>query len=307
MSLNISGEKCAFCKAYLFEEDDVVYCPECGAPHHRDCYNELGHCALEDLHGTENQYKRPEPQSEKPTEKVPETDGEIICGMCGEKYSINEQVCPKCNTPNMVKSGQRYIKIDFLGGVPANTDLGDGVTADEAKKFVAVNTQRYIPKFLKFKSGKKSSWNWLAFLFPGAWFLSRKMNLLGAVITTLQVAFSMFLIPFTNAVSFLDLANVNGYTEYAALVFENISKIGTTVIYLSFIGMVLQLVLRILCGIFGDYLYKRRVTSAVTEIKTSVAEDSVGAYRKKGGVSLAFALLGILIVEYFPTLLATLI
>ena len=38
-------DKCAYCHALLFEEDDVVYCPECGAPHHRDCYNQLGECA----------------------------------------------------------------------------------------------------------------------------------------------------------------------------------------------------------------------------------------------------------------------
>ena len=50
------NKQCAFCKALLFDEDDVVHCPVCGAPHHRDCYNKLGHCALEDLHGTENEY-----------------------------------------------------------------------------------------------------------------------------------------------------------------------------------------------------------------------------------------------------------
>ena len=56
MSLKIEGCSCARCKAYLFSEDDIVYCPVCGAPHHRECYNALGHCALEELHGTENEY-----------------------------------------------------------------------------------------------------------------------------------------------------------------------------------------------------------------------------------------------------------
>ena len=65
MSLVYSGESCVYCKAKLFDEDDVVYCPVCGAPHHRECYNDLGHCALEQLHGTENEYSR-----EKELEKV---------------------------------------------------------------------------------------------------------------------------------------------------------------------------------------------------------------------------------------------
>ena len=31
MSISIEGEKCPVCGAYLFDEDDVVFCPECGA------------------------------------------------------------------------------------------------------------------------------------------------------------------------------------------------------------------------------------------------------------------------------------
>ena len=53
MSLNDKGSSCVRCHAYIFPEDDIVYCPICGAPHHRECYNTLGHCALEELHGTE--------------------------------------------------------------------------------------------------------------------------------------------------------------------------------------------------------------------------------------------------------------
>ena len=44
--------KCSVCHAYLFDDDDTVYCPVCGAPHHRECYNGLGHCAFEEAHGT---------------------------------------------------------------------------------------------------------------------------------------------------------------------------------------------------------------------------------------------------------------
>ena len=58
MSLSYEGQSCALCHAYLFPEDDVVCCPECGAPHHRECYNSIGKCALEELHGTENQYDK---------------------------------------------------------------------------------------------------------------------------------------------------------------------------------------------------------------------------------------------------------
>ena len=59
---------CAFCKAILFDDDDVVYCPECGAPHHRECYNSLGHCARIELHGVADPYEDPSPDSDNAPE-----------------------------------------------------------------------------------------------------------------------------------------------------------------------------------------------------------------------------------------------
>ena len=72
MSLDTKNQKCAVCSAYLFDEDDVVYCPVCGAPHHRECYLSIGKCGLEEFHGTEKEYKKPEEPETPPTEnKVP--------------------------------------------------------------------------------------------------------------------------------------------------------------------------------------------------------------------------------------------
>ena len=207
MSLNIEGEKCGICNAYLFEEDDVVYCPECGAPHHRDCYKSAGRCGLEALHGTENQYKRPEKSGQK-IEIDPDieksdsfkSEREVRCGMCGNTYLASENSCPECGAPNVSRMGGRFIAFDFLGGIPGDMDLGDGVTAEEAKRFVASNTHRYIPKFAAFKAGKRTSWNWLAFLAPSAWFLSRKMYTLAAFIASIEVALSLLIVPFSKAI-----------------------------------------------------------------------------------------------------------
>ncbi len=300
MSLNIGGEKCAVCKAYLFAEDDVVYCPECGAPHHRDCYSSIGHCALEEFHGTENQYKKPEPPKEEPKETSHTT---ITCGMCGEKYDINEDACPECDTPNMSKMGGRYVTFDFLGGVNPKTDLGDGVTADEAKKFVANNTHRYIPKFLGFKSGKRASWNWLAFLTPCGWLMSRKMYLLGAIIGAIQIAFTMLKVPFTAAVNQLDFSAATNYVESTNIILENFSSIGLTAFYTAFIGVILDLIIRIVVAVFGDLIYKNRVISKIAEINLQ-SENKAEDYRKKGGVSIIAGVLGYFAVTELPTLIA---
>lgn len=304
MSLNISGEKCAVCKAYLFAEDDVVYCPECGAPHHRDCYSSIGHCALEEFHGTENQYKKSEPvKEEKNGEQEPVQTNVISCGMCGEKYEATEDFCPNCNTPNVSKMGGRFVAFDFLGGVAGNTDLGDGVTANEAKKFVASNTQRYIPKFANFKKGKKASWNWLAFLTPCGWLLSRKMYLLGSIIGALEVAFTMLSVPLTAALEQLDTSAVRNSMEMGSLIVENISIIGTTAVYSALIGGFLSIALSVIIAVFGDKIYRNRVISKISEINRQ-SDDREEAYRKKGGISIAAAALGYFAVSYLPSIIA---
>lgn len=303
MSLNISGEKCAVCKAYLFAEDDVVYCPECGAPHHRDCYNAISHCALDEFHGTENQYKKPEPPKQENAQPVQNIT--VKCGMCDYEYDITEEFCPECNTPNVARAGGRFIAFDFLGGVPADMDLGDGVTANEAKKFVVNNTHRYIPKFAGFKSGKKASWNWLAFFAPCGWFLSRKMYVWGSVIGALQIAFTMLSAPFYKAISYLDFSEAANYIERSNIITENIATIGVVAVVTAFIGVLLNFVLKIVSAVIGDLVYNKRVINTITEIKTK-SEHKDEDFRKKGGINLVAGLSGIIAVEYLPSIIATL-
>lgn len=302
MSLNKANEKCVVCKAYLFEDDDVVYCPECGAPHHRECYDSIGHCGLEEFHGTDNQYKKEKIEDEKPQQETVE-DNYITCGMCGEKYDKAEVSCPNCNTPNIARAGTRFIRFDFLGGVPADTDLGDGVTANEAKMFVGGNTHRYIPKFFKFSKGKKLSWNWLAFLVPCAWFLSRKMYLLGVLVGAIQIAISMLSIPLFVAVEPLYEAAGYNYVELTSILAEKIPEIGVTAITVAFAGTLIDFILRIVTAIFGDILYRNHVIAKVNEIKRNSEEVEFDLLRL-GGVSIFAAAVGYFAVNYLPSILA---
>ena len=301
MSLNIANEKCAVCKAYLFAEDDIVYCPECGAPHHRDCYNSIGHCALREFHGTENQYQKPE--QPKTEEKPPVIEDTVFCNVCGEKYNKSDIACPSCHAPNVSRMGGHVISIDLSGGVADDTDLGDGVTASEAKKFVAVNTHRYMPKFVAFKNGKRASWNWLALLTPCGWLLSRKMYLLGAIVGALQIAFTMLGVPFAAAINQLDLSQAKNYMEISNIVLENISIIGMTAIFVAFIGSVLNLITRIIIAVFGDFIYRNRVISVINETKQNNTDKEL-VFRKKGGVSFIIGVLGYLAISELPQIIA---
>lgn len=51
------------------------------------------------------------------------------------------------------------------------------VTLDERYRgYVGQNEEYYIPRFLKIEeTGKKASFNWMAFFFPRYWLMYRKM------------------------------------------------------------------------------------------------------------------------------------
>ena len=301
MSLNISGEKCVLCKAYLFEEDDVVYCPECGAPHHRDCYNSIGHCSLEEYHGTDKQYKKPEERTQDKKEDSQENT--IFCSMCGEKYSKDESACPKCNTPNITKLGGNVITIDLTGGVPDDTDIGEGVTVKEAKQFVAVNTQRYMPRFAAIKKGKKISWNWLAFLLPSGWLMSRKMYLLGGIVAALEISLSLISIPLRIAYQNADVSATNNYVEYYSSIFQEIERIGKVAIIAGVIAVALGIVLSLLISLFGDLMYKNHVVSKIKDINSKTT-DKLADFRKNGGVNIFASLAIYMTVSYLPSIIA---
>ncbi len=297
MSEEMKKKSCSGCKAYLFEEDDVVCCPICGAPHHRECWNALGDCALNEYHGTENQYKNVVGEEPQPTSDF--EDEYTTCAFCKERYPKDEKICPKCSMPSQTKAGVKFISFDFLGGVPADLDLGKGVTADEAKRFVFTNTQRYIPRFAKFASGFKSSWNWLAFLFPGVWMLSRKMYKSGIIVTAASVICTLLTIPMAMELESMSPQNT---TDFLRFMYETLPNMDTVALMLSYIGATAYTALRILIGIFGDNLYYRHTINTVSRIKQS-SDDASVEYEKHGGVNLMAALIGYLAVSYLPQLL----
>ena len=307
MSLNTEGVSCVRCHAYLFPEDDIVYCPVCGAPHHRECYNQLGHCALEEFHGTDRQYDKVKArEEEQAAAEMPNTgenaEGLITCQMCHEKYDFALNACPKCGPHNIAKAGGSVVNFDNLGGVPADYEIGDGITADEAKRFVAANTPRYIPKFAVLNAKNKLSWNWLAFLFPCGWMLSRKMYKNGIIAGLLTVISSLFYLPFMNAINNLGAPPGETQAQIMQSIYEHLPKMGAAVIAALLAGFVLNIAVRILSALFGDYLYKQYAISSIKTIRAE-SEDMDYDYRKKGGVNIFLFLLGTMAVQYLPALI----
>ena len=59
------NNSCPVCGKQFQPGDDIVTCPECGTPHHRACYRELGHCAHQALHGDGYAFTPADPPAEQ--------------------------------------------------------------------------------------------------------------------------------------------------------------------------------------------------------------------------------------------------
>lgn len=286
MSLNKPDKSCALCHAYLFEEDDVVYCPICGAPHHRECYNSIGHCALEEAHGTENQYDKLQEKA-----KNNKTNQTRRADIQDDTYTPGDEIF------------QNLPPVDFLGGVPADYIIEDGVTAKEARNFVISNTQRYIPKFKQLSKKNKSSWNFMAFFFPCEWLLCRKMYKKGIIIGIFTIIATLVSLPLNNTLLNLGFFDIKTNADIMNFFASNLANIHWGALLAAFIGSILDFVLRIVVALLGDYWYREHAIAKIKEIKET-SDDIAEDFRKHGGVNLFLFMLGLLAIQYLPSLIA---
>lgn len=91
--MDYTGLKCPVCGKPFTSDDDIVVCPECGAPYHRACYQQAGHCIYQDKHGTPDAWKPPEEHTE------PECEAGKVCPRCGKKNAQTALFCDQCGQP----------------------------------------------------------------------------------------------------------------------------------------------------------------------------------------------------------------
>ena len=306
MSIDFKGQQCPVCKAYLFEEDDVVFCPECGAPHHRECYQKIGHCALSEFHGTEQEYSRikAEEREQPEQEENKQSEQMVTCYFCYEEYPRDYKNCPHCGHLNA--TGMGGAGFDPLGGVPADFKLDGDVTTKEAAKFVMSSSNRYMPKFAKFKAGGKISWNWAAFLLPEGWALHRKMYKSGILAILMIVAAGILMIPFSEEYNTI-ISAFSGQGQLTAETYSgmlsNLVTISSGAKILSAVAVGVEVATRLFFALFGDYLYYKHTVATLRDIKENEAEDKNEQIMKRGGSNLLLLIVGLLAASYLPSLI----
>lgn len=284
------GVKCPVCSVPFTAADDVVVCPDCGAPHHRACWQALGHCGCTHLHAPGQVWQVDAAHSEQQaarTERPPQEKKR--CAACHAENDATAAFCSSCGAPLLTVGSAPFdtdhtptdgipngfhLLFDPLGGVPADEPI-DEVPASRLGMLVGRNSAYYIPRFRElFRKEKRFSPNFTAMVFDVPWFFFRKMYLQGIGVAILEAA---LLFPAVWAVvqMVLNGANVTFSTGFWVLYYG-----------CSF----LQLLLRLLVGFTANTLYLHHCIGLARRISREHPDeaDFRTAARKRGGTAPVF-------------------
>ena len=287
--MKYTGITCPACNNAFSDNDDVVVCPECGTPMHRECYNRTNDCINRDKHSENYEWKPPfDPEKErksfedelKKQAEATENYGEDYRGYTtGENGSFTPQF--------------RVIGPD--------EKLGD-YTVKDYGEVIQTSKEHYIPNFFMMeKTKRKVSWNWAAFFFTGAWLAYRKMYKEAILCVILSL-----IVPLCFMGDVYDYYK-NTYSTYVNSVIqqevddEEIDNVEeesveppTALIINQYIGIFIQLML----AIFGNYIYKLRCEKILAKSKALEDGTKTDVYRMaKGGTSVASVIL-IMLLTY---------
>ncbi|NCC87431.1 MAG: DUF2628 domain-containing protein [Clostridia bacterium] len=282
---------CPVCGSIFGENDDVVVCPKCGTPHHRNCFAESGSCANADKHKEGFVWVSPLvdiPQAPKatptPTESVNTNKTKIFSN---EAFPFNED---------------ELMKMGGLRPIDGEELIGD-LKVMEYGEYIGKNKHKYIPKFYRMgRANQKVSWNWAAFFFPIPWLFYRKMNAIGSIL-----AIFTFIIPI---VFTMDVINYN--QEFSAVVAQASATITPSELLalfpqppLSFkVSSYISFAVNLFCAFFGNYFYMKKATKEIKDIKAdkqNFSEYEV-ALKKKGSVSISNMIIWIFLFYFLENI-----
>lgn len=304
------NQKCPVCNQEFKDGDDIVTCPICGTPHHRECYNKIGHCFNEDKHAQGYEFKKSnEVKSEEkaspadkstpvgsyfsPQNSANEENGESAksenaehksntkkCVNCGEEINKNAPFCNKCGArqPMDNPSNPQSFIPNFNTGYEHSNLTIDGESAEDVAGVIKTN----IPKFIdKFKSGKKFSWNWAGFIFGPYYLFFRKMYKEGSIFLALQliaslVAQGLYAKPYAKLMQFVsDNAAAISSGKLSSDLVSKFSTLYEKILPMMLIMTVANLVFHIIIALCSNNFYKATVIKKVKDVNQKIDEGGM--------------------------------
>lgn len=290
------GDLCPICKESFKQDDDIVVCPLCGTPHHRNCYKKNGECAHSEKHNEGYRWEHTATNSQP----VPEKAENPVTPF--SQYANQSEAHNSRDAASTVFWGTQQNPFDAYP-----KELCDSVATEEAAEFVQMNAFKYLQNFFYQKSGKKT-FNWAAFFFAPYWFFYRKLYKLGviflAVMLLLSVSFS--LIPSVQQFNNDVYDWQNKYSDYTSLSEDeaknavseakNLCADNKTGVVITLVANALSLGIQFFIGFKANKWYYNHTVSKIKQIKSETAEPELRKlnFYKQGGMSMSHAFLAVL-------------
>lgn len=299
---NYLGNKCIVCGQKFNENDDVVVCPDCGTPYHRDCYTKENRCINDALH-----------ESGKGWEPEPDTsgDGYKKCANCGTVNKPHTIICENCGAP-MLQDLNANMNNDGMSGFneaqsDGNQNFGRAFSFDPMDKYCGINPEEefddiklkniaeyvrtnqmyYLPLFKRMKdTGKRISLNIVSFFFPQLYFANRKMWF-WTIITILLTTLINLPVLIFNLIEMKDMSEYAELFEMAGMncsLLENFSQATAEQLYniLSYVDIVFRIVLLL----FSNWFYYRHCIRKIAMQIDENGEAPPEVLARVGGTSI---------------------
>lgn len=295
------NESCPVCSKKFEQDDDVVVCPVCGTPHHRECYNSIGKCVNHSKHSQGYEYKpadKPQASAEtaqrynpnntyyetaqnQPEASEVNSNAEIksVCDGCGSEIEVSVPFCPYC--------GKKQENADYSSvSATANTNMknkikdtiGDkcdnieGKSLSDVATVVKVNAVKYIPKFV---SDKKISWNWGAFFFGPYFLFYRKMYKEGTLALLVRTGISLIIQSVfsaqtakLNELMNMEMTNMaSGKAMDSVTVLKSLYSAAPQLLLFTAIA---TFIINVVIALISNRLYRKKVISVLDRVDSSL-------------------------------------
>lgn len=289
------NQKCPICEKEFANNDDIVVCPLCGTPHHRDCYKKNGECGNFDEHNKGFRWTPVEDAPQQATEQTNIWQGQPFAPQ------PTSQPVPQAQFPPIFLNGAEQLYQEFP------VELDDDILTVEAADFVQQNSKKYLRNFFCLKA-KKNTFNWAAFLFAPYWFFYRKLYKFGAIFLAigllLNIGFS--LLPpvqnyyndltewtekYQNMAELTEDEMMAAYNEQSEVFVKNVAGAG-----LVLLQGTLELAIQIFIGFKANKWYYDHTVQNMRKIKSETPDVNQRRllFFKVGGASMGATFLAIL-------------
>ena len=304
-----TGNHCPVCEQAFTDTDDIVVCPDCGTPYHRDCWKKVGACMHRSEHAAGFEWQ-PEigPEAVKAAHEATcpncgtrNTPGAARCSHCGcplprseadssDAAKTEEQVPIYARDPSAVNNRSaapgphiETYSADQEGGIYRREigpeDTIDGIKAKDWAAYVGRSPMYYLMQFFRMSiTNRKAAVCLSAFLFGPAYLFYRKMWKEGLLTAILTIVLS---IP-----TFIEIISVFNPSLLGAM------PLGWLPAAVN-VCAVASWALNIILGLFAVSWYRREAKKNIDRIYADYpdGEARTDALLQKGGTNLLAALL----------------